>query len=122
MPSVQIRIDNPDEEGRGEIVVKGPNVMLGYYKNPKATENVLKDGWFYTGDYGYFDKDGFLHISGRKKNVIIAKNGKNVFPEEIEELLNRIPFVLESVVYAAKTDNGDETIGATIVPNAEEFI
>lgn len=122
MPSVQIRIDNPDEEGRGEIVVKGPNVMLGYYKNPKATENVLKDGWFYTGDYGYFDKDGFLHISGRKKNVIIAKNGKNVFPEEIEELLNRIPFVLESVVYAAKTDNGDETIGAMIVPNAEEFI
>lgn len=122
MPSVQIRIDNPDEEGRGEIVVKGPNVMLGYYKNPKATENVLKDGWFYTGDYGYFDKDGFLHISGRKKNVIIAKNGKNVFPEEIEELLNRIPFVLESVVYAAKTDNGDETIGTMIVPNAEEFI
>lgn len=122
MPSVQIRIDNPDDEGRGEIVVKGPNVMLGYYKNPKATENVLKDGWFYTGDYGYFDKDGFLHISGRKKNVIIAKNGKNVFPEEIEELLNRIPFVLESVVYAAKTDNGDETIGAMIVPNAEEFI
>lgn len=122
MPSVQIRIDNPDEEVRGEIVVKGPNVMLGYYKNPKATENVLKDGWFYTGDYGYFDKDGFLHISGRKKNVIIAKNGKNVFPEEIEELLNRIPFVLESVVYAAKTDNGDETIGTMIVPNAEEFI
>jgi len=122
LPSVKIKIVNLDDEGRGEIVASGPNVMLGYYKNPKATEEVLRDNWFYTGDYGYFDDDGFLHISGRKKNVIIAKNGKNVFPEELEELINRIPFVLESVVYPAKTINNDEVIGAIIVPNAEEFI
>lgn len=122
LPSVQIRIENPDEEGRGEVVAKGPNVMLGYYKNPEATKEVLKDGWFYTGDYGYFDEDGFLHITGRKKNVIVTKTGKNIFPEEIEDHLKKSPFVLECVVYAAKDDNGDETIGAILVPNAEEFI
>lgn len=122
LPSVQIKIENPDEEGRGEVIAKGPNVMLGYYKNPKATEEVLKDGWFYTGDYGYFDSDGFLHITGRKKNVIVTKTGKNIFPEEIEDYLKQSPFILECVVYAAKDENGDETIGAILVPNAEEFI
>lgn len=122
LPSVQLKINNPDDEGKGEVIAKGPNVMLGYYKNPKATEEVLKDGWFYTGDYGYFDSDGFLHITGRKKNVIVTKTGKNIFPEEIEDYLKRSPFILESVVYAAKDENGDETIGAILVPNAEEFI
>lgn len=122
LPSVQVKIDNPDSEGKGEVVVKGPNVMIGYYKNPKATEEVLKDGWFYTGDYGYFDKDGFLHITGRKKNVIVTKTGKNIFPEEIEDHLKNSPFILESVVYSAKDNNGDETIGAIVVPNAEELI
>lgn len=122
LPSVQVKIDNPDSEGKGEVVVKGPNVMIGYYKNPKATEEVLKDGWFYTGDYGYFDYDGFLHITGRKKNVIVTKTGKNIFPEEIEDHLKNSPFIFESVVYAAKDKNGDETIGAIVVPNAEEFI
>ncbi len=122
LPSVQLKINNPDEEGKGEVIAKGPNVMLGYYKNEKATNEVLKDGWFYTGDYGFFDSDGFLHITGRKKNVIVTKTGKNIFPEEIEDHIKRSPFVLETVVYAAKDDNGDETIGAIIVPNAEEFI
>lgn len=122
LPNVQIRIENPDEEGIGEVVAKGPNVMLGYYKNPKATEEVLKDGWFYTGDFGFFDSDGLLHITGRKKNVIVTKTGKNIFPEEIEDYLKRSPFVLECVVHAAKDENGDETIGAILVPNAEEFI
>ncbi len=122
LPSVQIKIENPDEDGRGEVIAKGPNVMLGYYKNPKATEEVLKDGWFYTGDYGYFDSDGFLHISGRKKNVIVTKTGKNIFPEEIEDYLKQSPFILECIVYAAKDENGDETIGTILVPNAEEFI
>lgn len=122
LPSVEIKIINPDDEGKGEIIARGPNVMLGYYKNSKATEEVLKDGWFYTGDYGYFDKDGFLHITGRKKNVIVTKTGKNIFPEELEDLLKRSPFILECVVHAAKDENGDETIGAILVPNAEEFI
>ncbi|MCX8011305.1 MAG: AMP-binding protein, partial [Ignavibacteria bacterium] len=122
LPRVQIKIENPDEEGRGEVVAKGPNIMLGYYKNEEATNQVLKDGWFYTGDFGFIDNDGFLHICGRKKNVIIAKNGKNVFPEEIEDQIKRIPYVLESVVYGYKNNSGDEEIGVMIVPNAEEFI
>ncbi len=122
LPGLEIRIVEPDEEGRGEIVVRGPSVMLGYYKNEEATRQVLKDGWFATGDFGYFDGDGFLHVSGRKKNVIVASNGKNVFPEELEDQVNAIPFVLESAVYGAKGPNGDEEICVMIVPNAETFL
>jgi len=122
LPGLEVRIVDPDEEGRGEIVVSGPSVMLGYYKNEEATRQVLKDGWFSTGDYGHFDADGFLHISGRKKNVIVASNGKNVFPEELEDQVNAIPFVLESAVYGAKSANGDEEICVMVVPNAETFL
>jgi long-chain acyl-CoA synthetase len=122
LPGLEVRIVDPDEEGRGEIVVRGPSVMLGYYKNEEATNQVLKDGWFATGDYGYFDADRFLHISGRKKNVIVASNGKNVFPEELEDQVNAIPFVLESAVYGAKGPNGDEEICVMVVPNAETFL
>ena len=122
LPGLEVRIVDPDEEGRGEIVVRGPSVMLGYYRNEEATNQVLKDGWFATGDYGYFDADGFLHISGRKKNVIVAANGKNVFPEELEDQVNAIPFVLESAVYGAKGPNGDEEICVMVVPNAETFL
>ena len=122
LPSLEVRIEAPDVEGVGEIVVRGPSVMLGYYKNEEATREVLRDGWFYTGDYGRFDPDGFLHVTGRKKNVIVAANGKNVYPEEIEDRINAIPFVLESVVYSARSDSGDEEIAAMIVPNAEEFV
>ena len=122
LPGLEVRIVDPDEEERGEIVVRGPSVMLGYYRNEEATNQVLKDGWFATGDYGYFDADGFLHISGRKKNVIVASNGKNVFPEELEDQVNAIPFVLESAVYGAKGPNGDEEICVMVVPNAETFL
>ena len=122
LPSLEVRIEAPDAEGVGEIVVRGPSVMLGYYKNEEATREVLRDGWFSTGDYGSFDADGFLHVTGRKKNVIVASNGKNVFPEEIEDRINAIPFVLESVVYSARSDAGEEEIAAMIVPNAEEFV
>lgn len=122
LPGVQIRINNPDADGVGEIFVKGDNVMLGYYKNSQLTQEAFEDGWFKTGDLGFFDEDGFLHISGRKKNVIIANNGKNVFPEEIEDLLNRSPFIQECMVYGEKDEKHDEIIAAQIVTDAEAFI
>lgn len=122
LPSVEIKIANPDVHGHGEIIARGPSIMLGYYKNEAATREVLRDGWFYTGDIGYFDRDGFLHINGRKKNVIVARNGENVYPEELEEKVNKIPFVLESVIYGAKDEKNDEEIRVMVVPNAEAFI
>lgn len=123
LPGVSLKIHEPDENGVGEILAKGDNVMLGYYKNESATKEVISsDGWFSTGDLGYFDKDGFLHISGRKKNVIIAANGKNVFPEELEDMLNRSPFILESVVYGKKDKDYNEKIAAQIVVDGEAMI
>lgn len=122
LPHVQLRINNPDSDGIGEILAKGPNIMLGYYKNEGATLEAFEDGWFRTGDLGYIDDDGFLHISGRKKNVIISKNGKNVFPEEIEDLLNRSPFILESMVYGEEDEKKGEIIAAQIVVDGEAFI
>ena len=103
-----IEIVNQDENGIGEIRVKGPNVMLGYYEMPEKTAEVLKDGWFYTGDLGYFDKDGYLVLAGRSKDMIVLKNGKKVFPEEIETLVNRLDIVKECMVYG-KPDDKDET-------------
>lgn len=99
IPSVHIKIENPDETGEGEICVKGDIVMKGYYKNPEETEKVMKDGWFNTGDIGSLDSDGFLSITGRKKNLIILDNGKNVYPEELETLIGRIENVNEVIVY-----------------------
>ncbi|MCK9408862.1 MAG: AMP-binding protein, partial [Bacteroidetes bacterium] len=122
LPGVELRINQPDAEGIGEVFGKGPNVMLGYYKNPAATAEVFQDGWFKTGDLGFIDPDGFLHISGRKKNVIISKSGKNVFPEEIEDVLNRSPFIMESLVYGAEDAKLGEIIAAQIVVDAEAFI
>lgn len=122
LPGIQIKINTPDEEGVGEIFAKGPSVMLGYYKNEKFTTEAFEDGWFKTGDLGCFDEDGFLHISGRKKNVIIANNGKNIFPEEIEDILHRSPYVLESLVFGEKDDKHDERIAAQIFVDAEAFI
>lgn len=104
LPGVEARIDNPGENGIGEIVVRGENVMLGYYNDPEATAAIIKDGWFYTGDMGRMDKDGYIYICGRKKNVIVLSNGKNVFPEEIETLVNLSPAIKESVVYAEDDD------------------
>ena len=105
MPDVEIKIDNPNESGIGEIIAKGPNVMLGYYENEEETNKVLKDGWFYTGDLGYIDNEGFLFITGRQKNVIVLKNGKNIYPEEIETLINNLPYVEESMVYGKEKDD-----------------
>src|ERR1035437_6725422 len=119
---VEIKIVNPDPEGVGEIYVKGDSVMIGYYKNPKLTEESFEDGWFKTGDLGRFDDEGFLHICGRKKNVIIANNGKNVFPEEIEDIINRSPFVNECFVYGEKDQKHDKIIAVKIVIDAEAFI
>ena len=120
LPSIDIAIDTPNEEGIGEIKAKAPTVMIGYYGNKEATDEVLKDGWFYTGDLGYFDKDGFLFITGRKKDVIVLKNGKNIYPEELEILVNKLSYVEESLVYG-KPDpkDGDLTLCCKIVYNAD---
>ena len=100
----EVKIDSPDEKGVGEILVKGPMVMLGYYNNPLATEEVFRDGWFCTGDLGCVDKNGRYRISGRSKNVIVTRNGKNIYPEELEYRLNRNPYISESLVYGEKGD------------------
>jgi len=99
LKSVELDIYEPDEKGIGEIRVKGPNVMLGYYENEEATKEVLKDGWFYTGDLAYRDKKGLIYITGRRKDMIVLKNGKKVFPEELEILINRVEGIEESMVY-----------------------
>lgn len=119
MCNEEVKIDNPNEEGIGEVIVKGPNVMLGYYENDGETKKVLKDGWFYTGDLGYFDNDGFLYLTGRKKDVIVLKNGKNVYPQEIEFLISKIQYIEECMVYGLPTKNKDLTISAKIVYNEE---
>lgn len=113
-PSVQIKIENKNEEGIGEITAKGPNVMLGYYEMEEETSNVLKDGWFYTGDLGYLDKDGYLFITGRKKNVIVLKNGKNIYPEELEQVITKLPYVAEVMVYGKEKED-DLVVSAKIV-------
>jgi long-chain acyl-CoA synthetase len=120
LPGVEVKIHNPNEEGIGEIWIKGPNVMKGYYKNPEATAEVLVDGYLRTGDLGYIDEEGYVYITGRIKNVIVTHGGKNVYPEEIEEKLNEFPYVLESLVVGKKIDEKDmtgEEIFAYIVPD-----
>lgn len=121
MPGTEIKIIEPDLKGVGEILCKGPSVMLGYYENPVETENVLKDGWLHTGDYGYFDNEGFLYISGRKKNVIVTKNGKNVFPEELEYYLMESDHIEEAFVYGEADKEGDAVVKAIIYPNFESI-
>jgi long-subunit acyl-CoA synthetase (AMP-forming) len=120
MPTLKVHIDEPDEDGIGEICIKGDNVMLGYYNKPEETAKVIRDGWLHTGDLGYMDDDGFLYITGRAKNVIITSNGKNVFPEELEYYLNKSEFIDESMVWAEKDKDGHDTvIAATIRPDFE---
>jgi len=116
---VEVRIDEPNDEGVGEIIVKGPNVMLGYYKNPQATAEVLSDGWYRTGDLGSLSKDGFLTISGRVKNLIVTPNGKNVYPEEVENELLKSPFIAEVMVYGHRVGSTSEEIHAIIYPDQE---
>ena len=120
IPNVEYKIEKQNQEGVGEIVVKGPNVMLGYYNMKEETEKVLKNGWFHTGDLGKIDENGFLYITGRCKSVIITKNGKNIYPEEIESYLNDNPLISESLVLGIQKDNDDETyVNAQIFPNME---
>ena len=123
MSSLEVKIDKPDSSGAGEILVKGPNVMLGYYNDEERTNEVLRDGWFYTGDLGYLDKDGALFITGRKKDLIVLQNGKKVFPEEIEVLVNRLDEVCESFVYplADKDEPSNVKVAVEVVYD-EKFI
>lgn len=116
----RVRIENPDEKGEGEIIVKGDNVMLGYYKNVEATAEAVRDGWFHTGDIGRLDSDNYLYITGRIKNIIVLKNGKNIYPEELEGYVSKIPYVKECLVYAEVSDHGEEsTISCAIYANNE---
>jgi long-chain acyl-CoA synthetase len=121
LPGVEIKIIDTDENGIGEIIGKGPNVMLGYYQDEEATRNAIdSEGYFHTGDLGYMDSNHFVFITGRKKNVIISKNGKNIFPEEIEFLLARSEFVAESLVSGVQDDEGETQVTAEIFPNLEK--
>lgn len=124
MENVAVEIVNKDDNGIGELRAKGPNVMLGYYENEEETNKVLKDGWFYTGDLGYIDKDGFIFITGRQKNMIVLKNGKKIFPEEIETLVNRIDLVEECMVFGMpdEVDKNDVKLSVKVVYNKDEVI
>ena len=108
LPAVKIEFMDKDEDGMGELCAKAPNVMLGYYNNEELTKDVIRDGWFHTGDLGYMDKDGYIFLTGRKKDMIVLKNGKKAFPEEIELLMNKIPGVADSFVFGEPID-GDWT-------------
>jgi long-chain acyl-CoA synthetase len=120
LPCNEVMIYKPDKEGIGELMVKGDNVMLGYFENRLATEKVLRDGWFFTGDLGKMDKSGFFSITGRKKNVIVTKNGKNIYPEEVESYLDKSPFIAESMVYGKDDEASEETfVYAQIVPSLD---
>lgn len=119
--NVDVKIDNPNEEGIGEVIARGPMVMLGYYNNQEATNEVLKDGWFHTGDLGYIDNDGYVFLTGRVKNVIVLKNGKNVYPEELEILIANLPYVLENIVFGIPESDDDLMLATKIVYNEEMF-
>jgi len=116
----EVKITDKDENGNGEILVRGANVMIGYLDNEEATKEVFTDdGFFKTGDVGYIDKDGYIYITGRKKNIIILSNGKNIYPEEIEEYLAKIEGIKECAVIGRKKENGDDNIAALIFPDME---
>jgi long-chain acyl-CoA synthetase len=119
LPGVEVRIESPNDDGIGEIIVKGPNVMKGYYKNQLATAEVLTDGWYSTGDLGRIDQTGHLAICGRVKNLIVTPNGKNVYPEEVENELLKSQFIAEVMVYGHKVGPAAEDVHAIIYPNQE---
>lgn len=122
VPGTRLRIIDQDEDGIGEIIVKGPSVMMGYYENQEATDEVLRNGWLHTGDLGYIDDDGFVHITGRAKTVIVTKGGKNIFPEEVEAVLMESDLVQEVIVHGVADDRvGNVMITADIYPNYEEL-
>lgn len=118
----EIKIEDPNENGEGEILIKGKTVMLGYYEDEEATSHAIVDGWFRSGDIGYMDKDGYIFITGRSKNVIVTQNGKNIYPEEIELLLGKIPEIKECMVYGKEVEGEKElTISVKVIPNYEEI-
>lgn len=118
----EIKINCPNEKGEGEVLIKGDTVMIGYYEDPEATAQVLNEGWFNSGDIGYLDQDGFLYITGRSKNVIVTQNGKNIYPEEIESLLARVPEISEAMVYGKEVLGEKELIiTAKVIPNYDEI-
>lgn len=114
-PNMEVKIDEPNEDGVGELMAKGPTIMLGYYNNEEATKETIEDGWLHTGDLAKIDEDGYIFICGRKKFVIVLKNGKNIYPEELETLVNKIEGVKETFVYGRPEDDGDYKICAKIV-------
>ncbi|NLB24499.1 MAG: long-chain fatty acid--CoA ligase [Clostridiales bacterium] len=121
-PGMEFKVYEADPEtGIGELCVKGGNVMLGYYNNPEATAQVIRDGWFNTGDLGYVDKEGYIYLTGRKKNVIITANGKNIYPEELEFMLSEIPLISESMVWGFNEQGHDTSIVATVRVDEEEL-
>lgn len=120
LPGIEVKIDTPDKDGAGEIIVRGANIMKGYYKNPEETGKVLKDGWLYTGDLGYRDKDGYLYITGRAKEIIVLSSGKNIYPEEIENHYLNIPLIKEICVLGMEKQPGiADELKAVIVPNTD---
>lgn len=111
LPETEVKIENSDPEtGIGEICIRGGHIMLGYFENPEATAEVIRDGWYYTGDLGRIDSEGYIYITGRKKNVIITKNGKNVYPEELEYYLKNIPYIEETMVFGKETEDGQDML------------
>ena len=118
MSGVTLKVDNPNEQGIGELIAKGPNVMLGYYENEEATNEVMEDGYFCTGDIGRIDSDGFIYITGRSKNVIVTQNGKNIYPEELETLVGKLPYVDECMVFGYPKED-DLVISVKIVYNKD---
>ena len=121
LEAVELKIYEPDKDGVGEVLAKGPNVFLGYYNDEAKTEEAFIDGWFRTGDYGYIDNGGWLWLTGRKNDIIVLKNGKNVYPEEIETLINRISYIKESMVYARDDSETDTLLAAKIVYDPDEM-
>ena len=117
----EIKIDNPNENGEGEVLIKSKTLMLGYYENEEATKEAIQDGWFHSGDIGYLDEDGFLYITGRCKNVIVTQNGKNIYPEEIELLLGKIPEIKECMVYGKEGEGDELIISVKVIPDYEEL-
>lgn len=121
-PALEMKIVDKNDEGHGEICAKGASIMLGYYENEELTKKAMdEDGWFKTGDFGYFDEDGFLHLTGRKNDIIVLKNGKNVYPDEIEGMINKIPYIVESLVFARNKSKTDTLLEAKIVYDEKDL-